>query len=142
MGGAVGQWLYNKQKYRMALFMGACVMLAIPPIMWVVNASMHTQLQLSLVVVAVFLGGGLASVPGPNIRAVLLNVNEPETRGVALALHVVADDLGKGLGPGAVAVLISALGRKQAFSLAVAGWLPCGLLLGNVIVCGCDCLVW
>jgi hypothetical protein len=28
-------------------------------------------------------------------RAILMNVNEPETRGVALALHVVLDDLGK-----------------------------------------------
>lgn len=33
-------------------------------------------------------GGAIASVAGPNLRAVMLNVNEPETRGVALALQV------------------------------------------------------
>jgi hypothetical protein len=33
----------------------------------------------------------------------MLNVNPPETRGVALALQSVTDDLGKGLGPVVVA---------------------------------------
>ena len=43
-------------------------------------------------------------------RAVLLNVNEPETRGVALALQTVLDDLGKGLGPLLVSLMVSAWG--------------------------------
>lgn len=34
------------------------------------------------------LGGAVASVAGPNLRSVMLNVNEPDTRGVALALQV------------------------------------------------------
>lgn len=62
-------------------------------------------------------------------RAMIMNVNEPETRGVALALHVVLDDLGKGVGPALVAVLITALGRQLAFSLSITGWIPCGLLI-------------
>lgn len=33
----------------------------------------------------------------------MINVNVPETRGVALALQSVTDDLGKGLGPVIVA---------------------------------------
>ena len=44
-------------------------------------------------------------------RAVLLNVNEPELRGLALALQTVLDDVGKGLGPFLVAMLITVLGR-------------------------------
>ena len=44
-------------------------------------------------------------------RAVLLNVNEPELRGLALALQTVLDDVGKGLGPFLVAQLIAGLGR-------------------------------
>ncbi len=40
--------------------------------------------------------------------AMITNVNEPGTRGVALPLHVVQlDDLGKGVGPALVAVLIT-----------------------------------
>ncbi len=44
-------------------------------------------------------------------RAILLNVNEPETRGLALALQTVLDDVGRGLGPFLVAMLISRYGR-------------------------------
>ena len=47
-------------------------------------------------------------------RAVLLNVNEPELRGLALALQTVLDDVGKGLGPFLVAMLITGLGRCAA----------------------------
>lgn len=65
----------------------------------------------------------------------IMNVNEPETRGVALALHVVLDDLGKGLGPAIVALLITALGRQLAFSLSIAGWIPCGLCIREYPPC-------
>ena len=58
--------------------------------------------------------------------AMIMNVNEPETRGIALALQTTLDDLGKGLGPAIVAVMISGLGRESAFFWATAGWIPCG----------------
>ena len=54
-------------------------------------------------------------------RAVLLNVNEPETRGVALALQTVLDDLGKGLGPLLVSLMVSAWG---ACVLVPPSWCP------------------
>jgi hypothetical protein len=82
---------------------------------------------------AVFIGGCLASVPGPNIRAALLNVNEPESRGLALALHATLDDLGKGLAPAMIALLITMMGRNLSFSLSVLGWLPCSMLLGTLL---------
>jgi hypothetical protein len=48
---------------------------------------------------------------GGGCRAVLLNVNEPETWGVALAFMTVLDDLGKGLGPFLVSQFIAVWGR-------------------------------
>ena len=64
-----------------------------------------------------------------------MNVNEPESRGVALALHVVLDDLGKGFGPALVAILIRVLGRQLAFSISVTGWIPSGILIGVLALC-------
>jgi len=63
----------------------------------------------------------------------MLNVNVPETRGVALALQSVTDDLGRGLGPVIVAGFISRLGRQGAFNIAIAGWIPCGVLLVSLV---------
>jgi hypothetical protein len=65
------------------------------------------------------------SLPSPWRRA----PPDPETRGVALALQSVTDDLGRGLGPIIVAAFITSLGgRRNAFNLAISGWIPCGLI--------------
>lgn len=59
----------------------------------------------------------LSAAAGPNLRAIMINVNAPETRGVALALQSVTDDLGKGLGPVIVAgVLLCARPFQEAMS--------------------------
>lgn len=80
------------------------------------------------------LAGFLVSIAVPNLRAMLLNVNTPEARGVAVAFQSVTDDLGKGLGPVLVAAFISSMGRTSALTLATLGWVPCSLL---VVLLGC-----
>ena len=134
----------------MPLFVGACVASAAFPVWFLINADVG-HMPLSVSFAAGFLGGMLASPPGPNARcdclphllwvvtpaagasaachssgspvragligvlmwcrATLLNVNEPEVRGVALALQTVRDDLGKGLGPLLVSLMVSAWGQ-------------------------------
>ena len=37
------------------------------------------------------------------------------------------DDLGKGLGPGVVAILIAYNGRVTAFNIAMWAWVPCAI---------------
>ncbi|CAL8462663.1 g2196 [Coccomyxa elongata] len=130
-GGAIGQWLHNRRRAYMPLFVGACVAAAAFPIWFLINADVgHLPLPISFA--AGFAGGALASPPGPNARAILLNVNEPETRGVALALQTVLDDLGKGLGPLLVSLMVSAWGAQAAFNVAIAGWIPCGVIFACI----------
>ncbi|GFH14297.1 MFS domain-containing protein, partial [Haematococcus lacustris] len=104
-GGALGQWLYNRRKEYVALLMGTSVFLGIGPLTYLVNAPLPSY-PLGATAFLALLGGCFASVAGPNLKAVLLNVNEPETRGVAFALQTMTDDLGKGLGPFLVAWFI------------------------------------
>ncbi len=59
-------------------------------------------------------------------RGILLNVNEPEVRGVTLAMQTVLDDLGKGLGPLIVAQMITAWGRCASLA-RVTGLFRCCL---------------
>ncbi len=46
-------------------------------------------------------------------RALIMAVNEPEARGVALAMQTVLDDVGKGMGPALVAALITAFHSRS-----------------------------
>ncbi|EFJ46143.1 hypothetical protein VOLCADRAFT_93591 [Volvox carteri f. nagariensis] len=133
-GGAGGQWLYNKRKEYQALLAGGCVLAGIGPLYALINSDLQRMgLAASCFVAA--LGGAVASVAGPNLRSVILNVNEPETRGVALALQSMTDDLGKGLGPVLVAGLIHVLGREGAFNVATGGWIPCSVMLTSLVCC-------
>ncbi|KAI7844379.1 hypothetical protein COHA_002177 [Chlorella ohadii] len=126
-GGWVGQWCYNRRKWSMPVFIGICTVLGTLPMLWLVNANVAAMPALT--VIFAFLSGALSGTVGPNMRAMMLNVNEPETRGIALALQTMLDDLGKGLGPVFVAFFIERLGRTGAFNLSTLGWVPCGLLL-------------
>lgn len=67
LGGGIGQWLYNNRIRFMPLFVAACVMSAVPPMLWVINAQLW-RWHWMLIFLAVFLGGMLASPPGPNAR--------------------------------------------------------------------------
>lgn len=127
VGGLLGQYIYNRAKWGMSVFIGTTTVFASLPLWFLVNTDVRHSVQTAYL--AAFSAGALSSTVGPNIRAMIMNVNEPETRGVALALQSTLDDLGKGLGPALVAALISRLGRLQAFNIAAVGWIPCGLLL-------------
>lgn len=97
--------------------------------------------------------GVFSTTTGTNIRAALMDVNAPETRGTAFAVFNLVDDLGKGLGPEVravrsrrdvsrkggrrqdrdslgeelrlqVAALIAgAAGRRESFNICVLMWL-------------------
>ena len=67
-----------------------------------------------------------------NVRAILLNVNPPETRGSMFAVYSQIDDVGKGGGPALVAGLIVGFGRTVAFNIAFSFWFLCGILLACI----------
>jgi predicted MFS family arabinose efflux permease len=127
-GGLIGQHLYNHvSKFSMSVFIGVTTAIATLPLLFLINADVQSMVPLAFV--SALLAGFLGSTVGPNMRAMMLNVNEPETRGVALALQTMLDDLGKGLGPALVAAIITNVGRTVAFNISALGWIPCGALL-------------
>jgi predicted MFS family arabinose efflux permease len=130
-GGALGQYIYNRTPRHMPVFIGLSTIAGAFPMWYIVKGDVKGHYSFSIF--CSMLAGMLSSTVGPNVRAMIMNVNEPETRGVALALQTTLDDLGKGLGPAIVASMISGLGREAAFSWATAGWVPCGAML--MLIC-------
>ena len=64
----------------------------------------------------------------PLERSILANVCLPQLRGRANALVSIVDDLGKGLGPALVSILITTFDRQTAFNISLIGWIVGGLL--------------
>lgn len=124
-GGFGGQALYNIRGRWLAVLMGATTGAGAIPMLVLVNLQRMTFAG----GIWAFLAGALSCVTGTNVRAVLIGVNAPETRGTCFALFGLADSLGKGLGPAAVASLIGRMGRRRAFNQAICLWFLCGALL-------------
>lgn len=75
--------------------------------------------------------GVLASATGPNLRALLLNVNPPQARGGAVTLAYVCDSVAKGVAPALVglAVASSHADRAAVFSAAAGCWVLSGAII-------------
>ncbi|KAK3236825.1 hypothetical protein CYMTET_53059 [Cymbomonas tetramitiformis] len=127
-GGILGQRLYNRERKLLVFLMAATTFLGTLPILYLINCE-FTEVAFLWVLAVAFLAGLFSCVTGSNVRALLLNVNAPETRGTVFALFNLMDDLGKGVGPVAVAVFIQSFGRYAAFNIAVCGWVVCAGVL-------------
>jgi MFS family permease len=136
IGGLAGNMLYNRKPAFQAAFCGISVLAGIIPVAIIINYPPQIGVaHPSFLVPAVvgFIAGIVITSCGPNMYAILLNVNSPETRGSILALFNLVNDLGKGLGPFVISIFIVAVGRMNAFNIANLFWVACGVLLFGLI---------
>eukprot|EP00451_Oxyrrhis_marina_P025316 CAMPEP_0204333884 /NCGR_PEP_ID=MMETSP0469-20131031/17581_1 /ASSEMBLY_ACC=CAM_ASM_000384 /TAXON_ID=2969 /ORGANISM="Oxyrrhis marina" /LENGTH=473 /DNA_ID=CAMNT_0051317301 /DNA_START=8 /DNA_END=1429 /DNA_ORIENTATION=- len=125
-GSGYGASLYARDKSMFCRFISVTTLCAIVPFVVLINApaSMISTETGSprLFTLLLAMGGGINAVAGPNIKAVLMNVNSAEVRGTVFSAFTLTDDLGKGLGPTLVFVLIAICGRRAAFTLGFCFW--------------------
>jgi len=76
-----------------------------------------------------FLTATCASLTGPNVQAMVMNVNVPENRGAIFSVFNLTDCLGTGIGRFVGGLLAQLLTIGPALTVASLFWLPCGLLL-------------
>jgi MFS family permease len=132
IGGLIGNKLYNKNPRLLPLLCGTTTLLGIIPMAFLLNYPSQIGVENPSVILPVLIGfvtGFTITITGPNVKAMLLNVNAPETRGSIFSLFNLTDDLGKGFGPVIISGLIVAFGRLWAFNIANLFWLVCGVLL-------------
>jgi predicted MFS family arabinose efflux permease len=131
-GGLLGNRLYNRHPRYLPLLCAVTTFTAVIPTAALIQFPSQIGVPDPPILPLLLMGaasGFTAAMTSPNIRAVLLNVNAPETRGSIFALYNLFDDLGRGLGPFFIGLLIASLGRVQAFHVANLLWVVCGVLL-------------
>lgn len=131
-GGLIGNRLYNRHPRYLPILCGVTTLIGVVPTAALIaypsqlGTADPTFLPLLLIGVA---AGFTAAMTSSNVRAILLNVNAPETRGSIFALYTLFDDLGRGFGPFIISRLILVLGRERAFHAANLMWVVCAVLL-------------
>ncbi|KAL1520754.1 hypothetical protein AB1Y20_022320 [Prymnesium parvum] len=126
-GGQLGQALHNSSSTSPAILMLSAGIIGVFPMRALI---LYPPSSVTGCAMLCAFGGFLATQTGPNIRAVLCNVTQSDQRGLAFAAFALADDVGKGFGPLAIALLIRRLGRKEAFACSMLLWIPCALVCG------------
>jgi len=137
LGGLIGNKIYNISPKYLPVLCGSTTLIGIIPMAYLLNYPSQIGVanpNFMVPVIVGFVTGFIITITGPNVKAILLNVNTPETRGSIFSLFNLTDDLGKGFGPVIISLLIVAFGRQWAFNIANLFWLFCGLLLLLMIV--------
>ncbi|MCZ8344698.1 MAG: MFS transporter [Leptospira sp.] len=126
-GGVVGQLLYNIKKSYQAILCMVTTLVGIIPALYLLYAQGIVQ-NMGLFIGLNILTGIMISITGPNVRAVLINVNPPKSRSAIFSIYNLTDDLGKGLGPALSAIILGLTpDRALALSISILFWIPCGL---------------
>ncbi len=131
VGGLIGNKIYNKNPRYLPLFVGFSCLTGVIPMALLLNypsqVGVHNPSMVVPLILAVITGFTVI-LPAPNMKAITLDVNSPETRGSILSLSNLTDSLGQGFGPYIISLFIVAFGRIMAFNIANSFWILCGLL--------------
>ena len=131
-GGLVGNALFNRRPALLPLLCGVAAIVGVVPTLLLLHYPSQVGVaepELGPAFAIAAITGLIVAIPSANVRAILLDVNPPETRGSVFSLFNLADDLGKGFGPVIIAALIARLGRATAFDVAALFWVACGVVL-------------
>ena len=131
IGGLLGNKLYNINPKYQPLLAAFSTFLGMVPTALLINLSPGNPEDLSIsypIILGIF-SGFFITITAPNMKAVLMNVNHPNTRGMAFSIYNLADDLGRGFGPFIISIFILQFGRQWGFNLANAIWFFCGIFI-------------
>ncbi len=131
VGGLIGNKIYNKNPRYLPVFTGLAAIAGVIPMAFLLNYPSQVGVENPSIVVPLvlaFVTGFIIIFPAPNLKAITLNVNSPETRGSILSLGNLFDSLGNGFGPALISLFIIGFGRVLAFNIANLFWVVCGLL--------------
>merc|ERR1712216_548246 len=135
-GGSLGQTLYNRRRAMVPMLLTVVYVIAPFPMLGLVWLPLRTESG-GFGFMAILVAGlaGVAAATGPNVKALLMNVNSSARRGAVFGAFTLMDDLGKGAGPSIVCVLIAVGGRAFAFSIAFVLWWVCACICWLVQGC-------
>ncbi|MCR4428371.1 MAG: MFS transporter [Caldiserica bacterium] len=131
LGGIVGNKLYNRDKRLLPIFNGATTLLGIIPLFITLSWPAPENPNFSSLIGPAafgFLGAAILSIAGPNVQAMLMNVNPPEYRGAISSIFNLTDSIGAGFGPFIGGLLSTARDLDFAMKTSTLFWIPCGIL--------------
>jgi len=126
-GGVFGSYVYHKSPAFPPILAGICNNVGCIPMFYIINYA-NASSSLFLTSFMSIFAGVMMAVTGPIVKSTLTNVTLPTNRGRAFSSLNIFDELGRGIGPMIVSIIITKLGRRNAFNFSLLGWIVSGFL--------------
>lgn len=118
-GWLTDKWLYVRPK-SLIILSSLCLLCGTAPMIGVLFVKSWPVWIICIICLVV---GVPIGIPGGMTKALLMNVTVPEVRGTAFAFNNLVDDLGRGLGPFFVSLIIAAMSsRTNALAVSFSMW--------------------
>lgn len=128
VGGKLGQLVFAKSNRMLPVFCGITTLFGMGATLAVVLVNFSVPLMMA----GGFFAAFFAAMTGPNMRAMLMDVNTPEKRGAIFSIFNLTDSLGNGVGRWVTGLLSVAAGLTMALAVAVSFWVICGIVLCSI----------
>jgi len=140
LGGFAGDYFERRNRGGRAVITGLAIFIGMLAAMGMILYPFSPQLTLfdwAFITIYSFLLIQFVSYAGPNVRAIISQVNPPEDRGTVFGLFNILDNVGKAIGPlfgGILIELIIGMGYSRAlayqYTLIIGSlfWIPCALV--------------
>lgn len=124
-GGKLGQLVFIKNNRMLPVFCGITTLIG----MIVTLGVVLVNLSIPLMLISGFLAAFFAAMTGPNMRAMLMDVNPPEKRGAIFSIFNLTDSLGTGIGRWVAGLISVATTLTVSLAVSVSFWTICGIIL-------------
>lgn len=131
LGGILGNRLYLKNRRYLPVFCGLSQLVGVVPLIATLAWPAPAEFSLGAIAAPALLGlvgAALIGTAGPNVQAMLINVNLPEHRGGISSIFNLTDSIGAGFGPYIGGLISASFGLDFAMRVSVLFWIPCGIL--------------
>ncbi|MBO8160033.1 MAG: MFS transporter [Thermosipho sp. (in: Bacteria)] len=131
LGGLIGELIYKKNKKLVPITAGLTTILGVFFTIWTFSYNnLNTSRNFIVLLLIGFTAATFDSFTGPNVKMMLLNVNEPQDRGRIFSVFNLTDSLGTGIGKYIGGLLSVTFGSLAiAMNVATYFWIICGIIL-------------
>jgi len=126
--GVIGDRLQARRPAYVPIMCGVGVLVGILPFSLLFNLSLDDTEITWMFLIAVA-AGFTAACASSNVKAILMNENDPHQRGRVFGLLSLIEGVGPGFGPVLGAMFFEWWGMAAGMNFAIAWWVPCGLSL-------------
>lgn len=129
-GGQIGGRIFRRAPRALPAFCAGTTLMGAAAVIYIV---LWAPGSLPTLAAMGFLATALAGMTGPNITAMILNVNSPENRGAVFSIFNLTDSLGTGFGRWVAGSLSGFFGLTTALAICSGFWVFCAALILAVV---------